>query len=148
MAMDYHIASNCHWDKRHSESEHSEEETPRLAGLCVFVVEDEPIVALDLVSILEGAGALVLGPALNLAQAQSMCQHSEIAAAVLDLRLGSESVLPVAAQLFRRDIPILFHTGHGAPENLGALWPGCEVVTKPASSDSILMTLVRLIRRY
>ena len=118
-----------------------------LSGACVFVIEDEPIVAFDLRVTLEEAGAKVIGPAMSLRQAEALSSEEHISVALLDVRLGKADVFPVAAKLWDRGIPLVFHTGHGTPEVLLARWPGSEVLTKPTRSDVLLSTIAGLFRK-
>ena len=49
-----------------------------LEGIAVLVLEDEPIVALDLQDILEQAGATVVGPAHTLSQALELMDTKHV----------------------------------------------------------------------
>jgi CheY-like chemotaxis protein len=118
---------------------------PSLQGVCVLVVEDEPIVALDLASMLADVGADVLGPALTAREAEKLSENSNIAVAVLDIRLGDETVAPVADILYRRGIPIIFHTGHGAAADLNSQWPGSRVLVKPTKEEELLREIVSVL---
>jgi DNA-binding response OmpR family regulator len=117
-----------------------------LTGVAVLVVEDEPIVALDLASMLEDAGARVIGPAFTLAEAEALSENLEITVAVLDLRLGNQTVAPVATKLFRRNVPIIFHTGHGTLESLSAEWPDCRLLLKPARPDELVAAVAAALQ--
>jgi DNA-binding response OmpR family regulator len=118
---------------------------PSLQGVCGLVVEDEPIVALDLASMLADAGADVLGPALTAREAEKLSENSNIAVAVLDIRLGDETVASVADTLHRRGIPIIFHTGHGAAAHLNSRWPGSRVLVKPTKEEELLREIVSVL---
>jgi DNA-binding NtrC family response regulator len=114
----------------------------RLMGMCVLVVEDEPIVALDLTSVLEDAGADVLGPALTLEAAERLSDNSRISVAVLDVRIGCKTVETVATKLHDRGVPIVFHTGHGSAGSLMARWPHSVVLVKPAPMHTLLTAVL------
>lgn len=116
-----------------------------LVGWCVLIVEDEPIIAFDLATTLEEAGAAVLGPAMNLEQAESLSSNGAIAAAVLDVRLGEETIAPVASKLASRGVPLIFHTGHADAAQLARHWPHCRVLLKPARPDELLSALSAVI---
>ena len=118
-----------------------------LTGACVFVVEDEPIVAFDLRVTLEEAGAKVIGPATSLRQAEALSSEEHISVALMDVRLGKADVFQVAAKLWDRGIPLVFHTGHGSAEVLLARWPGSKVLTKPTRSEVLLSTIAGLFRK-
>jgi DNA-binding NtrC family response regulator len=115
-----------------------------LTGAVVFIVEDEPIIAYDLRLTLEEAGAEVVGPALDLAQAQALAS-SEMSVALLDVRLGDHDVFAVAARLWDRGIPLVFHTGHASVDTLLSRWPGSRVLAKPVRSDVLLSTIARML---
>ena len=118
-----------------------------LTGAFVFVVEDEPIVAFDLRVTLEEAGATVIGPAMTLRQAEALSSEQRISVALLDVRLGNGDVFNVAAKLWDRGVPLVFHTGHGTDEALLSRWPGSKVLTKPARSHVMLSTIAGLVRK-
>jgi CheY-like chemotaxis protein len=59
-------------------------------------VEDEAIIAMDIKASLEEAGATVAGSAQTLPQALEFAKHLDMAAAILDVRLGSRLISPVA----------------------------------------------------
>src|SRR4051812_19517671 len=118
----------------------------QLSGASILVVEDEPLIALDVCEILTEAGARVIGPASSVAAAQALCARVEIGAAVLDVRLGRELAFPFAAWLAERNIPFLFHTGETNGRELCAGWPGREVLSKPAKRTTLIVTLAKLLR--
>ena len=118
-----------------------------LTGAYVFVAEDEPIVAFDLRMTLEEVGAKVIGPAMSLRQAEALSSEEHISVALLDVRLGKADVFPVAAKLWDRGIPLVFHTGHGTPEALLARWPGSKVLPKPTRSEVLLSTIAGIFRK-
>lgn len=118
-----------------------------LKGASVFVVEDEPIVAFDLRITLEDAGATVIGPAMNLEQAEVLAAVENISVALLDVRVGNSDIFSIAAKLWDRGVPLIFHTGHAKADTLMARWPGSKVLTKPMRSDVLLATINGLLRR-
>jgi hypothetical protein len=85
-----------------------------LLGSLILVVEDDPLIALDLKATLEHAGAVVLGPAGRVRDAMLLAENSLPAAAVLDVRLEVGTSFPLAKWLAERDIPFLFQTSDPA----------------------------------
>ena len=79
----------------------------------VLIVEDEIVIAIDLVGILLDAGAQIVGPAMSVPEALSLIETHEITAAILDVNLGKEDSLPVAQCLEAAGKPFVFHTGNG-----------------------------------
>jgi DNA-binding response OmpR family regulator len=118
-----------------------------LAGSRILVVEDEAFVAFDLTEALTDAGAAVVGPAMTLTAAFRHAANGELSAALLDVRLGSETVFPVAKVLLDRGVPLAFHTGDRDASTLGRGWPESEVLTKPASREAIVGALAKLLGR-
>ena len=58
-----------------------------LAGRSILIVEDEPIIALDIVTAFTNAGAVVLA-ARSLAEASRLVEHDGLSAAIVDFGLG------------------------------------------------------------
>lgn len=114
-----------------------------LKGARVLIVEDAVLLALELDTGLTEAGALVVGPAYELAEAQALLDQP-IDAAVLDANLNGHSVLPVAEILARRGIPFVFATGYG--DNGGA--PGgfnAPVIRKPYDVTQVAAAVAGLL---
>ena len=80
-----------------------------------LVVEDNALVALELVDILERDGCKVVGSPATLSAALALARKAEIDFALLDFNLGSETAEPVAQVLARRSIPFALVTAY----------PGC-----------------------
>jgi len=87
-------------------------EFPPIAGKRILVVEDEPLVALQLQADLESAGLHVVGPVGNLAQGMAAATSEDFDAALVDVSLGQETSAPIADQLLLRRIPFAFATGY------------------------------------
>ncbi|CAN7568419.1 PAS domain-containing protein [Phenylobacterium sp. LjRoot164] len=83
-----------------------------LRGKRVLIVEDAVLLALELETGLSDAGAQVVGPAYELAEAMSLLA-GHIDAAVLDANLNGLAVTPVAEALAARGVPFVFATGYG-----------------------------------
>jgi DNA-binding response OmpR family regulator len=60
-----------------------------LAGKRILVVEDDGLIALDIISELRRAGCTAIGPASRLETAMTMAAAEHIDAAVLDVFLGA-----------------------------------------------------------
>lgn len=81
-----------------------------LAGRSILVVEDEPLICLDLTRRLQGAGATVLA-ASHLDKALDLAETPGLSAGVLDFDLGNADTTPVCWRLVDRRIPFVFHSG-------------------------------------
>jgi CheY-like chemotaxis protein len=114
----------------------------RLDGHTVLVVEDEPLVSLDVAQLLQEFGATVVS-ASSVGTALACADSPEIAAAVLDINLAGDDCSPVCQRLSERGIPFLFHTGYTDAPVLKQ-WPAAPVVHKPASGERIIEALTCL----
>lgn len=118
--------------------------TDRSAGASpsVLVVEDEPLIALEIAATLEEAGFHVLGPVSSVAQAMNMLSNGPCDAAILDVNLGSETAEPIAATLMRASTPFVIISGYGREQLPGAL-NTAPLVGKPIRHDRLLDVLHR-----
>jgi CheY-like chemotaxis protein len=117
----------------------------RLAGLRVFAVEDESIVAMQLEDILCDLGCDLVDLAMRLQKAlDRLAEEPVIEAAVLDVNIAGEKVYPVAERLRERGVPIVFATGYGRG-GLQPEWQDCEVIQKPYTEAQIADALVRAL---
>lgn len=115
-----------------------------LNGIRILVVEDEAFIAFDLYATLTDAGAEVVGPSLTLTEAFALAGRENLSAAVLDVRLGRDTVGPVARQLAARGIPFLFYTGQVEAEAIRRQWPHCKIISKPASLRTLVGAVAAL----
>ena len=112
----------------------------RLLGHSILIVEDEPLIALDVHEILGEAGASLLA-ATSLGEALDMMTYSHVTAAVLDMNLGGPDCAAMCTELHRRSIPFLFYTGEPKAEILCA-WPNAPVVIKPERPEKRMVQLL------
>lgn len=109
-----------------------------LANAHVLILEDEAIPALDLATAVDMAGGVVIGPAGTVAAALALLDTEDVAAAILDANLPDGDLTPVAIRLLDRGIPVIVHTGAGAPQALLQRYPDVPVHVKPTSSDRLV----------
>jgi DNA-binding response OmpR family regulator len=98
------------------------------------VVEDEPLISLDIAARLQGAGARVV-TASHLEKALGLAECTELAAGVLDFDLGKADSTPVCWKLVDRRIPFVFHSGR--IYSAFRQWPRAPVILKPATQGLI-----------
>jgi CheY-like chemotaxis protein len=110
----------------------------------VLVVEDEPLLALDIVGQLEDAGTIIVGPAADLRAALDLIAHHRIDIALLDANLSGEPVDDIAHALAARSIPFLFMSGYGR-ENLPPAFPHIELLSKPFDARQLLTLADRML---
>lgn len=116
-------------------------------SLCVLIVEDEMLLALDLEDILVEAGYVVVGNAVDMHQAIAMCdKHGHrIDIAIMDVHLarGTNGVETAKVLRQRWNIPSLFVSGN-IDEKMQALaleWEPAGFVGKPFSQREVLKAL-------
>lgn len=86
---------------------------PDLQHLSVLVAEDEYLIANDISLWLERAGATIVGPTPTVKTAlEKASGANDIQVAVLDINLNGEMIFPVADELARRSIPVIFFSGY------------------------------------
>ena len=114
-----------------------------LRGCSILIVEDEPLIALDLHAALYAAGAGIIA-ATNAKEGLRLISRNDISAAVIDIRLGNQDSLEVCQALFHHRVPFLFYTAHADADLLKA-WPEVPVLLKPAPSWEIAARIGELI---
>lgn len=122
----------------------TEARTAALAGARILVVEDDFIVLLEIATVLNGAGATVLKCA-NIEQALQAIAADTFGAAVLDVRLGRDTIAPVARNLTELGTPFAFYTGQATHEAIMLQWPGARIVSKPTSPVVLINAVAELL---
>src|SRR5262249_6121023 len=80
----------------------------------------------------------VAGPCVTVAEALDTLAGTPPDVAILDVRLGHETVAPVARELVKQGVPFLFYTGQIGTDAALAECPGCRIVAKPALPTTII----------
>ena len=118
-------------------------DTPSCAGLRIFAVEDESLVAMQLEDILADLGCEIVGLAMRVPRALAMLDGvSKIDAAVLDMNIAGEKVYPVAERLRDDGVPIIFATGYGI-SGIAEEWRSWPILQKPYTGDQVERALQR-----
>ncbi|WP_166144528.1 response regulator [Methylosinus sp. RM1] len=115
-------------------------------GRRVLVVEDEPLIALALEEMLAEHGYRVVASAQTVAVALRHVAETQFDVALLDLRIGAESVEPVADRLDAMGAAFVFATGYGR----SALPPAHSarpIVEKPFRTEALIAALAAAARR-
>ena len=104
----------------------------------ILLVEDEPLILMDLRFATEDAGCEAL-PARNLGDGMRLAGDAEISVAVLDVNLGGgTNCVPVAEILSRRGIPYLLHSGDLDRQDEVVRSLGAELIPKPAAAHRVI----------
>src|SRR3954469_22188137 len=81
-----------------------------VVGARVLLAEDDALVALYLMTTLQTAGYVAVGPVSPVAEALTTISSEPPEAAVLDLRFAPGDTAPVAAALLAGDVPFVVLT--------------------------------------
>jgi DNA-binding response OmpR family regulator len=108
-----------------------------LAGKRVLVVEDDGLIALDIVSELRRAGCMTLGPASRLETAMTIAAAQDIDAAVLDVFLEGAYAWQLAGTLKAQGIPFLFQTGFGSLLDFPDEFASVPCLEKPVKTGAL-----------
>ena len=118
-----------------------------LDGLKVLVVEDEPMIALQLEVVFEDAGAEVL-LARTVDRSLSLIEDRRPDAAILDVNLGlGVTCEPVTDRLRADAIPFVLHSGDLARLGELVLEIGAPVIPKPASEAALVAAVADVAGR-
>lgn len=110
-----------------------------LAGR-ILIVEDEPLIAMELHRLVTNAGLEVSGPAGTLDQALHLASDQTLTGAILDINLGGETSYPIADRLRNRSVPFIFVSGYiaeSAPERFAS----CTILQKPVEPRALMSVL-------
>ncbi|NTE88004.1 response regulator [Agrobacterium rubi] len=113
-----------------------------LEGRQYLVVEDEYLVASDLMMTLEDAGARVFGPISDVTRAMEVLSDPgfPVDAAILDINLGGELIFPAAELLAKHGKQFVFVTGSNnisMPEEFAST----PRLLKPYDAQELITTL-------
>src|SRR5262245_34929255 len=117
-----------------------------LRGLRILLVEDDPLICLDLETSLVDLGAIVTA-ASSVAAAFAALAIAMPDFAVLDFELGAETSEPVAEVVRARDVPFLYLSGYREHDERFSRWPGISVLAKPLSVARIARGIEDVMRR-
>jgi DNA-binding response OmpR family regulator len=112
-----------------------------LEGRSILIVEDEPLIALDIAQAFEGAGA-ALTTTNTLHHALTLVEQDGLSAAILDHALGDGNNSQLCARLKERGVPFMIYTGY--PKVDGECAEGLHL-PKPAAQGELVATMEKLI---
>lgn len=114
--------------------------------LRILVVEDEPLIGMEIESTVEQLGHQVIGPVAELADALALAADCTIDCAMLDINIRGGKSYAVVEMLLNRNVPVLLLTGYGAqtlPERLQEQIR----LPKPFTSDTLEEEIDKLCAR-
>lgn len=109
-----------------------------------LIVEDEPLIALEVRATFSAAGASIVAAAHS-SEAMQMINSPDLSAAVVDIDLGrGEDCSAVCKRLSERGIPFVFFTGDARADIL-LKWPHAPVLTKLADRIRLVEVVAGLL---
>jgi CheY-like chemotaxis protein len=116
-----------------------------LAGRSILIVEDEPLIALEVHAAFSAAGASIMSAA-DSREALRMISLPDLSAAVVDINLGrGDDCSAVCKRLSDRGIPFVFYTGDARADIL-LKWPNAPVLTKLADKERVVEVVAGVLR--
>jgi two-component sensor histidine kinase/CheY-like chemotaxis protein len=114
-----------------------------LQGKRILVIEDEPLVSMDIESYLTGSGATAVGPAGTIERARQLIDSESFDAALMGANLGGEPVDELAKLLSAKGIPFLFLTGYGR-DALPEAFRHAGMIGKPYTREQLIAAAAKL----
>jgi signal transduction histidine kinase/DNA-binding response OmpR family regulator len=115
-----------------------------LKGKTFAVIEDEPLIALNIIAALEQVGARVSGQAVTVNEALRLITEHDFHCALVDANLRGQQVDDVAAALTRKKVPFAFVTGYGR-EALPSSFARAKLLKKPFTEQQLLQVTAELL---
>lgn len=110
----------------------------------ILVVEDDVVLATDLMARLTDAGCKAILPTTSVSAALSTIVHYVVDSAILDVNVQNEWVFPVARALESAGIPFLFLTAYSR-ESIPAEYRGRPFLQKPHEPKVLIETIAHLL---
>ena len=114
-----------------------------------LLVEDNAIIAMDCEDMLRDLGAETVGVCATVEEALSYISNNAVDFALLDLNIGSETSLPVASLLGKKQTPVLFATGEEGEQDIDSLELKTVILQKPYTANGLqeaLGTLEKVVQ--
>lgn len=118
---------------------------PSLAGLNILVAEDNFLVSEYLRTVIESAGATVVGPAADVESACDFARTGGLHGAVLDLQLGDDVAEPLMNELDSRRVPFVVISGF-EQSSVPQRFAGMSYVAKPIAEAELIEKVAAAIK--
>jgi CheY-like chemotaxis protein len=123
------------------------QELRRQATTKVLIIEDEPVIAMDIAGIVESLGHEVIGVAGRQAEAVELARKHQPGLVLADVQLqdGDSGIVTVQEIMQSMDAPVIFVTGF--PERLltGDRVEPAFIVTKPFDPETLKVAIVQAL---
>jgi len=118
---------------------------PTLEGRSILIVEDEPLIALDLMQAFESTGA-ELTTAATVQHAMRLILREPLSAVILDHALPDGDSSALCELLTERAIPFVVYSGFGLTGE--AACKNAPFLTKPANPEVIVTLVQKMILHH
>lgn len=115
-----------------------------LKGRRLLVIEDEPLIGMDIIAALEDAGADVEGPVASIDEACALIERLRFDGALVDANLRGQPVDAIAIALSARNVPFAFATGYGK-DGLPQGFRDIPILSKPFGPEQVVAAAIRLL---
>ena len=116
--------------------------TVDLAGRRILVLEDEVILAMDIVAEIEEHNGVVLGPVATLDAGIAALQEHKPDACICNINLGSDKVYELADMLIEQDVPFVFASSEPR-SNIPDRFDAVPLHSKPLDMIKAAVSLVK-----
>lgn len=113
----------------------------------VLIVEDDPLIAMEMSERLEEMGYAVLGPAHTVEDGARIAANERPDAALLDANLHGKSSVDLGVALAASGVPIAFCTGYDQIKGLPPHLANTPLLTKPIPDDQLKAALAQMLKR-
>ena len=114
---------------------------PTLEGRFILIVEDEPLIVMDMTNALECTGAAITSTN-TLKHALLLVEHDGLAGAILDHALGDGDSSSLCRRLTERGVPFLLYSGYN---HIDGPCAGAPYLAKPATHENLVAAVNELI---
>lgn len=110
--------------------------SPTLDGQTILLLEDEAFVGMAIREFLLAAGAVEVVHTFSSENAFQRLENYIFDAAVLDVRLPGGTCYDIAVELTKRDVALVFHSGHEV--DFQSSFPKAVICGKPATAAQLI----------
>jgi DNA-binding NarL/FixJ family response regulator len=110
----------------------------------VLIVEDNPLISMDLEDILGSFGCEIVGPLATVQEALLVIEKNRIDFAVVDYVLEDGNAAPLAKILIDKAIPFAICTG-SAGDEISSVFPNTPILGKPYNPEDVSLVVNSLI---
>lgn len=118
---------------------------PKARRKRIFVIEDDPLMAMLLDDVLDVFGYEVAAMSAFMEDALSMLETQQFDAAILDINIHGFMCYEIAEQLQKKGIPFLFSTGYH-PTTLPKEYQDCPTLQKPYDINQLKVQLDKILK--